>query len=58
MCRSELFDKSLEKEREFMKEKKLIDSRKIKHKIFKRKKVPITYDHLLFSILLSLEGRY
>ena len=51
MCRSELFDKSLEKEREFMKEKKLIDSRKIKHKIFKRQTFPlhmITYSFLFY----------
>ena len=58
MCRSELFDKTLEKEREFMKEKKLIDSRNIKYKIFKRQTFPLHMITYSFLFYLSLEGRY
>ena len=45
MCRSELFDKSLEKEREFIKKKKrkkLIDSRKTGKNFPKKTNVPLT----------------
>ena len=42
MYRRELFDKSLGKEREFIKKKKSIDSRKNKHEISQKKNVPFT----------------
>ena len=44
MCRNELFDKSLEKEREFIKKKKkkLIDSRKTCKNFPKKTNVPLT----------------
>ena len=43
MCRSELFDKSLEKEREFIKKKqKIIDSRKTGKNFPKKTNVPLT----------------
>ena len=53
MCRSELLDKSLEREREFV-EKNSVDSRKIKHKIFQKTNVPITYDYVPFPLLLVI----
>ena len=55
-CRSKLFDKSLERERELMK-KKLFDSRKIKHKIFHKPKVPLTEDYRFFPVLVIIRGR-
>ena len=41
MCRSKLFDKSLEKESYWLKEKKN-DSWQIKHNIFQKTNVPLT----------------
>ena len=55
MCRSELFDKSLERERERVRgKKKSVDSRKIKHKIFQKTNVPITFDYVPFPLLLVI----
>ena len=54
MRRSELFDKSLERERESSWKKKSVDSRKIKHKIFQKTNVPITFDYVPFPLLLVI----